>query len=541
MAWYDAQGYYHDDQVAQNPTTPQWDGGYMAAGGDSGTSWVNPDIRGSQGELKTDMLGNTYQYNFGADNPNGNWSYMSPDALKQNQQTIAGGADQSYNWDKYSNNVSGIPTLEAGAFDNWQANPYLNTAVNTGGAGAIYKGLQALLAGGQDLGSITGVMGDLSGSYNADNNKLSDATYRQLAKYMGLDANASDFREQVANEANKYAMVKGMTGLDPNNARAATQTLFRQGDSGEWNPVLNYNWSNPEKGSWWEEGGNMIMVPLSIVAGGALSTLGSGAAAGGTSGAAGAGGGITGTAGASGVSAYGGAGLGSTLGTAGTGSLGAGLGTAAGSSIGAGTGVATGLGGQLANYLGYGSEYANLPGYAQNAISGALQGGANSALQGQNPLEGALTGGLMGGLSPAMNSAIGDLGLGSTATGALQGAAGGGLKNLLTGGNPLTGAVLGGVGGGVGGGISAAGGSNGLASLGSKYASQLTGSYIQNQIKDEVLQGRQDLLNDMYAEADRRGISRQQLNQFLQTAQGRQAAQALLAGQSKGTLQSLFG
>lgn len=438
----------------------------------------------------------------------------------------------AYDFSRYNRDTTGIPTLEGDAFSNWQGNDFLSRMVNTAGKGSIYQGLSALLGGTQDLGAVTGVTGSFDSNAYGD---LGDDTYRQLAQLMGINTADPSWKQQVMDQGSNYAMVKGMIGGD--TPRDSKQILFRKDQAGKWNPLLNYDWHEREKGSWWSEGGKMIMVPLSIAAGGALSTLGQ------AGNAAAAGGGITGTGGALGTAAYGGAGLGSTLGTAGTGSLGAGLAGAAGtgSTIATGAGVAGGLGGSLANALGLGQEYAALPGYAQQGISGALQGAGQSALQGQNPLEGALTGGLMGAVNPAISGAIKDLGLGQTLTGALSGAARGGLSGLLGGGNPLTSALLGGLGGTTSGGLSQLGAPSGLANTAGQLASRVGGNYLQEQIRDEVFQGRQDLMRDIYSEAERRGISRQQLEMFLRTPQGRQAAQQLLSQQGKGTLQSLFG
>lgn len=479
-----------------------------------------------------------WQFTAGGDQGAGGWSRGGQPVEQAPGQTLpetygkylATGGAGAYDFSRYNRDVSGVPTLEGNAFENWQNNDFLSRMIGTAGKGAIYTGLGALLSGTQDLGAVTGFAGN-----TANPNNIDDNTYKQLAQYMGINTADPSWKQQVLDQSNNYAMVKGMIGGD--TPRDSKQILYQKGQDGRWNPILNYDWHEREKGSWWSEGGKMIMVPLSIAAGGALSTLGQ------AGNAAAAGGGITGTGGALGTAAYGGAGLGSTLGTAGTGSLGAGLAGAAGtgSTIATGAGVAGGLGGTLANAVGLGQEYAALPGYAQQGISGALQGAGQSALQGQNPLEGALTGGLMGAVNPAISGAIKDLGLGQTLTGALSGAARGGLSGLLGGGNPLTGALLGGLGGTTSGGLSQLGASSGLANTAGQLVSRVGGNYLQEQIRDEVFQGRQDLMRDIYSEAERRGISRQQLEMFLRTPQGRQAAQQLLSQQGKGTLQSLFG
>lgn len=156
--------------------------------------------------------------------------------------------------------------------------------------------------------------------------------------------------------------------------------------------------------------------------------------------------------------------------------------------------------------------------------------------------------GLTGGAQGMIGRAADAVGLGAQwaglpqfAQGAISGAAQGGLGSWVTGGNPLTGALLGGAGGATSGGLQDLGLSNTASGMGGKLVGELGGRYIQDQIKDEVMQGRQDILDGLYGEADRRGISRQQLEQFLQTPQGRSAAQALISRQGPGSLQQLFG
>lgn len=481
--------------------------------------------------IGTAMGTGSYQTSGQGDQFTSQWVPDNQAGLQAHQEAVAAGPENAYDFSRYNRDVTGLPTLESNAFDNWQGNDFLNRMVTNADKGAIYQGLSALLGGTQDLGAATGVSGAFDSGASLSG-KMSDATYRKLAQYMGINTASPDWKQQVLEGSNNFAMVKGMIGSE-NDPRASSQILYQKGENG-WNPILNYDWHEREKGSWWDEGGSMIMVPLSIVAGGLAAGGGIGGAASG---------GITGTGGATGTAAYGSGALGSTLGTAGTGSLGAGLSGAAGtgSTLAAAGGAAGGLGGTLANAIGMGSEYASLPGYAQNAISGALQGAGQSALSGNNPLEGALTGGLMGGINPAIKDAVGGMGLGNIAGGALTGAASGGLNSLLQGGNPLTGALMGGIGGGTSGTLRDLGAGSGAANMIGQQASRLSNSYLQNQIRDEVLQGRQDVLNNLYSEAQRRGISRQQLEAFMQTPQGRAAAQALLAQQGKGTLQSLFG
>lgn len=386
----------------------------------------------------------------------------------------------------------------------------------------------------QTLASLSSLADQLESVYGK-------ATSPSIAKKGGLYQNPLDAQYDALND--RLRDFRFISGINPNQTgRQTNEVIYHLGSDGNLTPVWGRNWEKAENHGWARSGaGADFMSAMSLMMPAIGGVIGAGSLAG--AGAGEAAGGITGTGGQIGLSSYGGAGLGSTLGTAGTGSLGSGLAGAAGtgSTIGAVGGAAGGIGGTLANMLGYGQEYAQLPGYAQGAINGALQGAGSSIASGNNPLEGALTGGLMGGITPGLRDAISGMGLGQTATGALTGAATGGLKNFLTGGNSLTGMLTGGAGGFARGGISELGGGSSLANMAGNYASQLTGSYIQDRVKNEVLQGRQDLLNNLYSEAERRGISRQQLNQFLQTAQGRQAAQALLASQPKGSLQSLFG
>ena len=516
-------------QVMQDATGTSY---MMSAATGQGDNWQP----GYWQPIGTAMGTGTMQTTGQGDAQQNQWVPDNNAGLAAYQQQVSQGAENVYDFSGYNTNITGLPTLGANAFDNWQSDPFLNRMVNTAGKGAIYQGLGALLGGTQNLGAVTGVTGSFDPSQYSST--LSDATYKKLAQYMGVDTTSPDWKQQVLQNSSNYAMVKGMIGSEA-DPRLSSQILYKKGADG-WNPILNKNWHERKQGSWWDEGGSMIMVPLSIVAGG----LGAAAAGGGAAGAAGAGG-ITGTAGASGAAAYGAGALGSTLGTAGTASLGAGLAGAAGTgsalTAAGAAGAAGGLGGTLANAIGMGSEYAALPSWAQSGISGALQGAGQSALSGGNPLEGALTGGLGGAISPAIGGAVKDLGLNQTLSGALSGAASGGIRGLLGGSNPLTGALLGGVGGLASGGASQLGASSGASGMLGNLARQGTSTFLQNQIRDEIFQGRQDLMNGVYQEAAQRGISPQQLNQFMQTPQGRQAVQALIQQQGKGTLQSLFG
>lgn len=91
------------------------------------------------------------------------------------------------------------------------------------------------------------------------------------------------------------------------------------------------------------------------------------------------------------------------------------------------------------------------------AAIGAAGGAAISGITGGNPLTGALTGGITGGLGSLGGALGGDL-LGSATAGAgLGGAAGGALGAAVTGGNPLTSAIMGGAGSALATGLSSMG------------------------------------------------------------------------------------
>lgn len=502
MTWWDQQG---ADSY-----------GFLGQGGGATTGAPGADNVGSTGtNLVPSFTQNQTPSSGDVDRP-----VVSTNHGPTIQDQLAQDRDWSYDWSKGLGNAQGIQGLDSNAF-NWDAansvwrpnmdNGFVNTAMQTAGYGSINSGLGAFFDGGGD----------------------NEVSRKRIAGLFGIDTNSQDWQNQLTAATKDFVSLKGMAGLNPNDPRQINNTLYKLSD-GKWNPISSDFYHQREKGSWWEEGGSMIMVPLSIVAGGLASGLGAGGAAAG-------GGGITGTAGASGAAAYGSTGLTSALSGGG---LGAGVGGAAssiGSTLGTAAGGATGLAGTIANQLGVGGQFSSLPSWAQSALNGAVQGAGNSALNGQNPLQGALTGGVTGGVMPGLNETIGGLGLGSTISGGLSGAAQGGLSSLLQGNNPLAGALVGGAGGTVGGGIKDLGGSSQLANLGSKYTSQLTGGMLNNAIQNEVTQGRQDVVNNLYAEAERRGISRQQLEQFMQTPQGRQALQAIMAQQGKGSLQSLFG
>lgn len=387
--------------------------------------------------------------------------------------------------------VDGLQSLGLDAFTkdergNWltnMSNPFVNTTMNTAGYGKFRSGLDSFLNPSGDLFQLGGAM---RGS------QQSKETYKAIAAQLGIDPNDPDLINKVTQAANNFVSLEGLSGLNPNDPRQNQRTLYMNTGS-EWKPVSGLNWHQREKGSYIEEHPG-VLVPLSIVGGG----LAAGAAAGGAGAAAG------------------------------------GAGAAAGAS-------STSLAGQLAHYLGLGGQFSSLPAWAQTGLSGAIQGAGRAALTGGDALQGALTGGIGGALNTSIGGAVKDLGLGQTATGALTGAASGGLTNLVGGKNPLTGALLGGVGGLTSGGLRDLGASGGFAGTAGGLASNLTGQFLQDQIKDEVFEGRQDVMKNIYAEAQARGISPQQLNQFLQTPQGRQAAQAIIKQQGPGTLQSLFG
>lgn len=115
------------------------------------------------------------------------------------------------------------------------------------------------------------------------------------------------------------------------------------------------------------------------------------------------------------------------------------------------------LGTTLAEVLGGGTFGA----VAAGGLEGAALGAGSSLITGQNPLTGALTGGLTGGVIGGAGPAIGDaLGVGTTAGDAIAGGLGGAAGSLITGQNPLTGALTGAGGGlvaGLSGGSTSAG------------------------------------------------------------------------------------
>jgi hypothetical protein len=123
-------------------------------------------------------------------------------------------------------------------------------------------------------------------------------------------------------------------------------------------------------------------------------------------------------------------------------SAGAGEATAAGASGAGGAGTA-GLSGSIANALGLGAQWGALPAWGQAAITGAAQGGLRAGLGGGNIIKGMAMGGLTGGLGswagPAISGLTGLPGwagsaLGSAGIGGLtggwKGALGAGLGSL---------------------------------------------------------------------------------------------------------------
>lgn len=410
--------------------------------------------------------------------------YQAPVTTPQDLNYLERFGDLSQMWNPMSG-VQGIQNLALDAFTqdeqgNWLTNmnnPFVNTTMNTAGYGKFRSGLDAFLNPSNDIFQLGGAM---RGSQQAMD------TYKGIAQQLGIDPNDPDLINKVKKAASSFVSLEGMGGQDPNDPRKNTRTLYMNTGK-EWMPVSSQNWTQREKGSYIQEHPG-VLVPLSIVAGG----LAAGAAGGASAGAAGAGG-------------------------------------------------STSLAGQIANALGMGGQFSSLPTWLQTGLSGALQGAGQSAITNGNPLQGALTGGVGGALSPVVGGAIKDLGLGSTVTGGLTGATMGGLNSLVSGSNPLTGALLGGAGGLTSGGVNALGGNAAAGSALGNVVKQGLGGYIQDQIKDEVFQGRQDLMNNVFSEAQARGISPQQLQQFMQTPQGRAAVQQLIQQQGKGTLQSLFG
>lgn len=94
-----------------------------------------------------------------------------------------------------------------------------------------------------------------------------------------------------------------------------------------------------------------------------------------------------------------------------------------------------------------------------DAAVGAGIGGVTSAVTGGNPLTGALLGGVSGGAIGGFGGPVGDsLGIGTVGGDALVGGTVGALGNVVTGGNPLTGALTGAAGGALTGAFSTPGG-----------------------------------------------------------------------------------
>lgn len=437
--------------------------------------------------------------------------------------------------------LSGMPQWRVGDQASEDAIKAYTGAANAGGS---FQGLGAFLRSGPEY--VYGQGGDVDSAGYYDSRTTKDAD--ELAKRLGLGpidwgkesqfVNAGGYTGGVLAQMNDmlkdYRLISGLTQDTNDPERLMNEALYKN-INGVWTPISGRQIQAPEHHGWARTGpGSDFLTAMSLVAPAIGGVIGAGGAA-----AAGGGGGITGTGGMSGIAAYGGTG-GSTLsGLGGTGLAGGLSGTASAIAPTLGTAAtgATGLAGGIANQLGVGGQFSSLPTWAQGALNGAVQGGVNSTLSGNNPLTGALTGGLTGGLGDTIKG----LGLGGTGTGALQGALTGSIGSAIGGKNPLTGGLLGGLGGGVSGGLRDLGAGADVGNMGGKFVSQIAGNYIQDQIKNEVFQGRQDLMNGLYQEAANRGVDRQTLDAFLRTAQGRQAVQRLIAQQGKGSLQSLFG
>lgn len=393
--------------------------------------------------------------------------------------------------------LSSLPTFNVGDEDA------IGRYTGVANAGTSFQGLGAFLRSGPQYTSGPG--GDVGGigSYDSRTTGTADA----LAKALGLGPidwnqealfqsnpyptvgnNGTSKFQQMSDMLKDYRLIGGLT-QDPNDPERLMNEALYKNINGVWTPISGRQTTAQENHGWAKSGaGSDFLSAMSLIA----------PAIGGVIGAAGAGAG--------------------------------------------GTAAATqGIGGTIANTVGLGEQFAGLPQFAQGAINGALQGAGNSLLSGGNPLSGALMGGLSGGMGNTLNDTIKGLGLGGAGSGALQGAATGALGSAINGGNPLTGGLMGGLSGGVSGGLQDFGASGQVGQMGGKFASQLAGNYLQNQIKNEIFQGRQDLMQGLYQEAQNRGVSTQQLEAFLQTPQGRKAVQQLIAQQGKGTLQSLFG
>lgn len=320
-----------------------------------------------------------------------------------------------------------LPQAE-GATNPGSLDPALQTTLSAGGAGWMDRGANAFLGGGfnpwgYETGSSEGERvapanqgQSLDQLFNtAEALGLNTSGYSRNAGSMGLRGERSGERDamQLYDDLNRhtrdYVSVGGLSsGWSGGPANTASRTIYREVD-GRLLPVTRpqFRGNNQDTGFFSNEFKDAMMTVGSAALGGWMAAP---AAAGSTA------------AGAAG----------------GAGAAGAGAGAATNASA---------LGGSLANSLGLGSQWAALPGWGQQAVTGALRGGLTSAIGGGNPLQGALSGGLGGGTSGMFNGIGSSLNLPSWAAQGLGGALQGGLGAALQGRNPLQGLLGGGLGG----------------------------------------------------------------------------------------------
>lgn len=413
------------------------------------------------------------------------------------------------------------------ASGNWvpnQSNSFLNSWMNTADRGVSRSGLDALMNYSRDwTNNNTPDYGTGSMWIGGNSLGLGKSTTDALYKQLGIDPNAPDAMQQLENRAKNFVYLEGMTG-EGDNKRGGTAALFERMEDGGWLPVYGQQGNIREKGNFWKENDYLPAYALATIASmGAASAAAAGAGAG---------------AAAGGGSAAGAGGAAGAAGAAGQG----GLLNSLGSLVSGGTGgLGTSALGSAANAVGLGSQWAALPGWAQTALGGALQGAGTSALTGGDIGKGALLGGLGGGLGAGVSSGLKDIGVSGLANSALTGAATGAAKSAVGGGNALTGGLMGALTSGVGAGVKDF---TGLGSLG-QLASQATGygaNYaLQNAFKDEDQQQVQSQLSNLRQLAASKGISEQQLNYVLSTPQGQAAFRAMVQEAGPGKLRSLLG
>lgn len=327
--------------------------------------------------------------------------------------------------------VGGVTSLNP----NTQANPgsldrALGTTLSAGGAGWMDRGANAFLGGA--FNPWTREMGGPDGESSAPAN--AGQSLDQLfntAQSLGMDTSgysrnlggagirgersgerdAMSLYDDLNRHTQDYVSVGGLSqGWSGGPANTASRTIYKEVD-GKLLPVTRptYRGNNPDNGFFSQEFKDAMMTVGSAALGGWMAAP---AAAGST--AAGAAAGGTAAAGAAG---------GTAAGTAGS------------------------IASQAANALGLGSQWAAMPAWGQQALTGALRGGLTSAVGGGNPLQGALSGGLGGATSGMFNGIGGSMGLPQWASQGLGGALQGGLSSAVGNGNLLQGMLGGGMGG----------------------------------------------------------------------------------------------